>query len=339
MIFTAARRSASVETPFIEQIFEQVLSGVINAVHGYIECPGRHRHTTADAEHDCKVFFNPDGTIIASCFHHRCASEIRHLNALLFQFTSSTGRSTAPSKTRHSKLSTPPSAEAKTGTRFKSLAEIVASHPWTSSAMQQNSPVSVALPEANHWQMLLRHLFLDTDIIWCGRDIQDSGSPGHRSRFRAVGDWLTRAHCPGPFTCPSTFKSGIHSRSNANVAESKYLVLESDTLKHHEIGAVFRWLNDEIGIPLRAVVDTAGKSLHGWFDYPRAELLAELKTRLPELGCDPCMFKPSQPCRLPGALRDGRYQRLLYLSAAPVTCSPLSINASPAESQQHHERP
>jgi hypothetical protein len=35
---------------------------------------------------------------------------------------------------------------------------------------------------------------------------------------------------------------------------------------------------------------------------------------LPELGCDAKMFNASQPCRLPGALRDGNFQKLIYLN-------------------------
>jgi len=59
-------------------------------------------------------------------------------------------------------------------------------------------------------------------------------------------------------------------------------------------------------------VDTAGKSLHGWFDFPGDGCIPTLKEHLTALKCDPNMFRPSQPCRLPGALRDGKYQRLIY---------------------------
>ncbi len=64
---------------------------------------------------------------------------------------------------------------------------------------------------------------------------------------------------------------------------------------------------------LRCIVDTAGKSLHGWFDFPPEEELSDLRLILPELECDPKMFTSTQPCRLPSALRDGRHQRLIYL--------------------------
>jgi len=47
---------------------------------------------------------------------------------------------------------------------------------------------------------------------------------------------------------------------------------------------------------LRAIVDTAGKSIHAWFDAPTGGQLAELQTILPALACDRAMFKLSQPC-------------------------------------------
>ena len=64
---------------------------------------------------------------------------------------------------------------------------------------------------------------------------------------------------------------------------------------------------------LVAIVDTAGKSLHAWFTLPKPEELAELRLVLPVLGCDPKLFTPSQPVRLPGAWRNGKPQRLVYL--------------------------
>ena len=54
---------------------------------------------------------------------------------------------------------------------------------------------------------------------------------------------------------------------------------------------------------LRAIVDTGGKSLHGWFEGPTPEQRTELKAILPEWGFDRAMFTPSQPWRLAGVTR------------------------------------
>jgi len=82
------------------------------------------------------------------------------------------------------------------------------------------------------------------------------------------------------------------------------------------VGAVFRWLSVGCGLKLVAIVDTGGKSLHGWFEFEE-DLLTDLKLVLPAYQCDPKLFTPSQPVRLPGILRDGvvgRYQKLVYLA-------------------------
>jgi hypothetical protein len=168
------------------------------------------------------------------------------------------------------------------------------------------------------WRLLLR-LFKPDDVLWIGRTTQDSANDKHdpewkafcRTRFRTVADWLKEPSAPGLFTCPTVFRAGVHSRSNENAIMRQYLVVESDTLDKNEVCAVFHWL--EQFSRLRAIVDTAGKSLHGWFEPPDLTTLEELKIILPAVGCDDAMFKLSQPCRLPGGSREGRVQSLLYL--------------------------
>jgi hypothetical protein len=65
---------------------------------------------------------------------------------------------------------------------------------------------------------------------------------------------------------------------------------------------------------LHCIIDTAGKSLHGWFEAPRNKVLENrLKAGLVAFGCDPKVFTYSQPVRVPGAFRDGRLQRLVWL--------------------------
>ncbi len=119
---------------------------------------------------------------------------------------------------------------------------------------------------------------------------------------------------PDSLICPSTFQPGSFQRSNEKIVARRFLVVESDTLDKNQVGAVFRWLRDGVGMRLAAIIDTAGKSLHAWFDYPEEAVVDELKVMLPVLGCDPKLFTPSQPVRLPGALRDSRFQHLVYIS-------------------------
>jgi len=68
----------------------------------------------------------------------------------------------------------------------------------------------------------------------------------------------------GNYTCGSSFKPGCHSRSNENLNGHRFLVIESDTLARDEVGAIFAYLNRRLHFSLHAIIDTAGKSLHGW---------------------------------------------------------------------------
>ena len=170
------------------------------------------------------------------------------------------------------------------------------------------------------WRLILK-LFKSDDVVWIGTKKNDSANATHppewiqfcETRFRPASEWLNATECPGILTCPNTFKPGSHSRRDSEVYSRRFLVLESDTLDKNKVCAVFRWA--EQFTKLRAIVDTAGKSLHGWYEMPSPDVLTQLKIILPQLGCDAAMFVPSQPCRLPGALRPetSRVQSLLYL--------------------------
>ena len=170
------------------------------------------------------------------------------------------------------------------------------------------------------WRLILK-LFKTDDVVWIGTKKNDSANDTHpvewiqfcKTRFRPAAEWLKEKECPGILTCPNTFKPGAYSRRDVEVLIRRFLVLESDTLDKNKVCAVFRWT--EQFAKLRAIVDTAGKSLHAWFEIPAPDVLAQLEIILPQLGGDAAMFVPSQPCRLPGAHRPdtGRIQSLLYL--------------------------
>jgi len=149
--------------------------------------------------------------------------------------------------------------------------------------------------------------------VWIG-DVFSSGKPEHRTHFRPVADWYQIGPVMGNYTCGSAFKPGSYSRSNANCDGTRFLVVESDTLAKDEIGAVFAFMNLLLHFSLHAVIDTAGKSLHGWFDAPPNKVFENrLKAGLQAFGCDPKVFTYSQPVRVPGAWRDGKLQRLIWL--------------------------
>jgi hypothetical protein len=184
------------------------------------------------------------------------------------------------------------------------------------------SPVKLCnIDPQEDWRLALR-LFDPNDVVWIGTKKNDSANDTHphewidfcKTRFRPASEWLKENQCPGILTCPNTFRRGTCSRRDAEVIALRFLVVESDTLNKNQVCAVFKWV--EQFTRLRAIVDTAGKSLHGWFEIPEPDVLGQLETILPKLGCDNAMFVPSQPCRLPGAHRveTGRVQSLIYLN-------------------------
>jgi hypothetical protein len=186
---------------------------------------------------------------------------------------------------------------------------------WPFAQILEDSPLLVAGRDAEDQFRTWLKLWPAHCHVWVG-DICSSGLPRHATHFRSVADWYQIGPVMGNYTCGSSFKPGSFQRSNENCIGTRFLVVESDTLKKDEIGAVFAYLNRRLHFNLHAIIDTGGKSLHGWFDAPRDRLAeARLKATLTAFGCDPRLFTPSQPVRVPGAWRDGKLQRLVWLKA------------------------
>lgn len=186
--------------------------------------------------------------------------------------------------------------------------------PWSPSDIAKASPAPPPCdPVAQAFALV--QLFRPRDVLWIGEEWH-SGHWRHARHFRSSAEWLATGVLAGSRICPSSFYPGVVSRAQRTVASRRFLVVESDDLPHDQQGAVFRYLIDQFGLRLRAVVDTAGRSLHGWFDAPPPGLLARLKSFLPEVGADPALFNPAQPCRLPGWPRADtqRIPTLIYLA-------------------------
>jgi hypothetical protein len=277
--------------------------------NGYADCPGATLHTNSNGKRDCRVSL--DGAPTIYCVHTSCKSEVEHANRAL---RSAIGRNSLGSSLR--RRLTPEercqqqkrkALEARTDYLIRgakaSLPGILRDFAVDPAELFESSPVQLGDDATNDWRLLLE-LFNPDDVVWIGETHQ-SGNPRFARHFRTAREWLSADSVSGSFTCPSSFKPGVSSRSNENIAAQRFLVVESDTLSKAEHCAVFSWCRQFL--ELRAIVDTKNRSFHGWFDFPNEECFAELKIILPALGCDSKMFTPSQPCRLPGAIRqDGK---------------------------------
>ena len=286
---------------------------------GFCECPGRAKHSTKDGAKDCKVYLNEVPTLW--CLHGSCHVEVEEATKKLRRAIK-TGLPLAPDKPK--RLTPEEKARIQEARRLEGLRlrtanakeQILSQNRWTYAEMQAASPVVVPSDAREHWKLLVAR-FNEGDIVWIG-DKFDSGKPENAKSFRSTGEWQLVDAAPAQFICPVAFKPGSYARTNVNVMTRRFLVVESDVLGKDEVGAVFRWLKEQVELDLVAIVDTAGKSLHAWFQYPEEARVVELKVALPELGCDPKLFTASQPVRLPSAMRDGKPQRLVYLAGKEV---------------------
>ena len=304
-----------------KELAESILGAIdwTESTTGYCECPGKKLHSLKDGAKDCAVYLDRVPTV--NCFHGSCKPAVdaanKRLRAAILNPTGDV--EFVPRKMtneeREKMVVREKNARLQLRAR-KALPTILKKYRWTSEQMLNDSPINVRINEEHHWRWLLSK-FKNDDVLWIG-ERNDSGHYTNSLNFKTMADWLTFEWAPHPFICPSVFKNNSVSRSNENVVERRFVVVESDLLSRDEVGAVFRYLVD-CGLKLVAVVDTAGKSLHGWFEYPADdELMIDLRLVLPALKCDPKMLTASQPARLPGAMRVEQRQKLLYLAKDEV---------------------
>jgi hypothetical protein len=292
----------------------------VSPTEGYCECPGKERHTNQNGKRDCILYLDKVPTL--HCLHSSCAPAIEEANrklrtAILSGSKEGDGKPRRLTAEDKAKLKERDRQERLRQRAAKSLPQVLAIHQWTYDQIIADSPVQLMGEERDHWRLLLEK-FKPEDVIWIG-DKFDSGKPEHTRNFKSAAQWLKEPNVSAQFICPVAFKNTSTARSNENVLVRRFLVVESDTLAKDQVGAVFKWLRDRVGLDLIAIVDTAGKSLHGWFRYPQHVFeVDELKLILPALQCDPKLFTPSQPVRLPGALRDWKRQKLVYLAKEVV---------------------
>ena len=313
-------------------------------VSGFCRCPGEAMHTHQTGRKDCRV--NLDGAPTVFCFHSSCIAAVsesnrrlrQELNAASWMLTLPGGRVLRSGDVlqRTGEVLKKESLDGKwqmengkwvdrdgeklvletlrvNAERF--MPELFGFFRWPFAQIVEDSPLQVRERDGEDQFRTWLKLWPAHCHVWIG-DVFSSGKPEHRTHFRPISDWYQIGQPMGNYTCGASFKPGSFSRCNENLAGHRFLVIESDTLAKDEMGAVFAYLNLRLHFNLHAVIDTAGKSLHGWFDAPRDRRVeGRLKTVLTVFGCDPKLFSYSQPVRVPGAYRDGQMQQLVWLRA------------------------
>ena len=309
-----------------------------NEASGFCRCPGEPLHTHPTGGKDCRV--NVDGAPTIFCFHSSCGPVVAKANRRLRRETGACPweillpggrvlrsgdvlqrggevlrREVIQAQARMAGSSGEEKLVLETvralAERFRP--ELLEVFRWPYEKILEESPLQVANRDAEDQFRTWLRLWPAHCTVWIG-DVFSSGKPEHRTHFRPIADWYRIGPVMGNYTCGSSFKPGSFRRSNENLNGQRFLVVESDTLGKDQVGAVFAYLQRRLHYNLHAIIDTAGKSLHAWFDAPRNKILeARLKAGLEVLGCDPKVFTYSQPVRVPGAFRDGKMQRLVWL--------------------------
>ena len=317
--------------------------------HGFCVCPGQSLHTHRDGEKDCFVRLDKVPTI--HCVHQSCAASIEAANHALRRALAKRALNGAPYKPsaleREERARRAADREAHNRLRANARAsrdEILRRWQWSEVDAWESSPLRLEGRAHDDWRLHLS-LFPRDALVWVGNET-DTGRPEHSRHFRRVTEWLLERKPPGNFTCASLFADGCSSRKNETATATPFLIVEGDAVDPlcalkgarkaarkaedlpddpaNELSredkernrlaclAVIRWLREAVELRLVAIVDAANKSAHGWFEMPPASVVAELRTILPDLGCDAALFKPSQPARLAGVKRGCRWQRLLF---------------------------
>ena len=327
----------------------QIAVGIVGAVDwqtevsGFCRCPGELLHTHPTGKKDCRV--SVDGAPTIYCFHSSCEEAVgaankrlrRELGAGSWEMVLPGGRVLRSGDILQSDGTVKARAQIMNrsagGTHGSTLdgerlvlatlsalaerfrPELFESFRWPFAQILSDSPLLVAERDPDDQFRTWLKLWPAHSVVWIG-DVYSSGKAVHRTHFRPVAEWYQIGPVMGNFTCGSSFKPGCFQRGNANCDGTRFMVVESDTLPKDEVGAIFAYLNRRLHFNLHAIIDTAGKSLHGWFDAPRTPRIeAQLKATLTVFGCDPKLFTYSQPVRVPGAWRDGKLQRIIWLKS------------------------
>ncbi len=307
-------------------------------VSGLCRCPGEAMHTHRTGRKDCRV--NVDGAPTIYCFHASCAPAVADANRRLrralggspWEITLPGGRVLRSGDVLQASGAVLPREAVQARARAEGrdtgeqviletvrvmaerfAPEMFERFRWPFAQIVADSPLQVCERDAEDQFRTWLRLWPAHAHVWIG-DVFSSGKPEHRTHFRPVADWYQIGPVMGNYTCGSAFKPGSYQRSNENLEGQRFLVIESDTLTKDDVGAVFAYLQRRLRYRLHCIIDTAGKSLHAWFDAPRNKILeTRLKAGLVAFGCDPKVFTYSQPVRVPGAWRDGKLQRLVWL--------------------------
>jgi hypothetical protein len=173
-----------------------------------------------------------------------------------------------------------------------------------------SSPVSniAVIPDSvGHWHQL----FDPNDLLCVGKSFDD---------YKVISAAELPAHESYQFIVPNPLRKRAGRTQTGNltghcrdvVGPRRYIVMESDhgTSFDQQVAILF-WVAEKTETPLRLVVRSGGKSLHGWFDTAGAsetDIFNWVRLVI-RVGFDPRLILPEQYSRYPGGLRPDKNAR------------------------------
>ena len=266
--------------------------------YGFCKCPGYQKHTTHNGDQDCKVHLE-DGAPNIHCFHNSCREEVTHFNARL---QSEIGKA----QWRHD-------------------------HP----LQRRPLPAATTSPPTTNQDPTLQFLQTcfapDEAVSIAGsRDLPDGEVPidAGVNRFTqaelvAMGTSSIERLYDQPYgfyVRINPVKKGCIKGKDEHITAFRHTLLESDTIPKAQQEEILR----NSGLPISALIDSGGKSVHAWVRVDAQDIAQYHERRqkvwdsLPEeYQVDQANKNPSRFSRLPGMSRGGREQKLLALNIGP----------------------
>ncbi|NBS68933.1 hypothetical protein EBT31_08445 [bacterium] len=199
-------------------------------------------------------------------------------------------------------------------------------------------------PAGSEFRRFIEACFSQGETICiCDNVSEEDGRPLTSGSFITREEWLSRHDQPGAgilspsrngvFVRINPFKPNLYSGSDNDVSAYRHVLVEMDERPKAEQEKVLR----DTGMPITALIDSGGKSIHAWVrvDAPdRKEWEARrdiIYAAIP--GIDPKNKNPARFSRLPGAYRDGSAQRLIGTHIGPESWDEWLAQRETAEDQ------
>jgi len=270
--------------------FREIAESIVGDVEweeggsGYCHCPGAHLHSTPGGKRDCRISIEDDRPPTIYCFHDSCSVEVDKANHAL---RSEIGKQ---------------------------------------EAAGNRQPLAPIRKGADAMETFLLACFKPGEIISiCPSEKDENGErPAHGGvNALTTAEWLEKhATKPIPDNFPSAY--GMYIRvnpiqkgtngGNKDVTAYRHTLIESDHLPKDQQESILR----ASGLPIAALIDSGGKSIHAWvrinakdekeYHERRERIWAALPEEFP---IDRQNKNPSRFSRLPTASRGDKIQKLL----------------------------